>query len=111
MEGMSTDVAVPLSLLTLCPPSAHFADGAAVADPSLLLKVRIWQIFLFQAERVMWLTACNAVEHFPTSRCAADETEVFFRTLLTANNSNSIHRYLFLVKWLKEINSNIAFAW
>merc|ERR1719295_895337 len=59
----------------------------------------------------MGLTACYAVEHFPTSRCATDETEVFFRPLFTADYPNPVYRYLFLVKWLKEINSNIAFAW
>ena len=111
MEEMSTDVTAPLALLALCSPTAHFADGAAVADPRLLLEVRIWQILLFQAEGVMGLTARYAVEHFATSRCAADETEVFFRPLLTADNPNPIHRYIFFVEWLKEIYSNIAFAW
>merc|ERR1719295_253611 len=59
----------------------------------------------------MGLTARNAVEHFPTSRCAAYETEVFFRPLFTADYPNPVHRYLFLVKWLKEIDSDITFAW
>ena len=111
MEEMTTDVTAPLTLFALCSTTAHFADGTTVADPCLLLEVRIWQILLFQTERVMGLTACYAVEHLPTSRCATDETEVFLRPLFTADYPNPVHRYLFLVKWLKEIDSNIAFAW